>query len=189
MANEIFPAWNNDDQPGSVTTLYEWVIGKAQAQIDWYDGKRIPEKKRAQQIRVCALILATLGGLCPLLSPLFSTNGTFLPTFGYVFVALSAAAVAFDKLYGFSRAWMRFAGAQLSLEIFLKEFQFDWRVLQSKPFSVEASLEMLKKFTANVDDIVKQETNIWITNFKNTIDKLEEKLKAKEERSGSGGGS
>lgn len=189
MADEKFPGWNNDDQPGSINELYQWVISKTQKQIDWYENKRKPMKYLAQRMRGGALVSATLGGLCPLLAPLMDPRGHILPTLGYVFIGLGAALITFDKFYGFSSAWMRFADAQLSLTTLLRELQFDWILLRAQPFSVETAIQKLKEFTSRVDSIVKQETEVWLVNLKNTIDQLEKRLKDENEKRKAGGAS
>jgi len=179
MVGEGFPEWKNDDQPGSVKGLYQWVIGNTQKQIQWYDERRRPRRLLAQGVRLIALILATLGALCPLAAPAMDKYWqSQLPTLGYVFFAIGAAFVSFDRYYGFSSSWMRFASTQLSLEMFLREFQFDWILLQSQAFSAASSIQKLKEFTGKVDGIVKQETDAWITDFKNNIAELEKMLKA-----------
>lgn len=179
MAEENFPQWNDAAQSESVKALYVWVVGNAKKQVQWYDERRKPKRLWAQVVRGAALLLATLGALCPLITPVVNIYWqSQLPTLGYVFLAIGAAFITFDKLYGFSTSWMRYAGTQVSLEMLLREFQFDWILLQSQIFSAATSIQKLKEFTGKVDGIVKQETDAWITDFKNNIAELEKALKA-----------
>ncbi|OGU02175.1 MAG: hypothetical protein A2X82_01435 [Geobacteraceae bacterium GWC2_55_20] len=178
MFDEQFPEWNNDDQQYSVKALKQWVVTNTQKQIDWYETRRKPRRLLAQGVRGLALILATLGALCPLLAPVVTINGLKLPELGYAFLAVGAALIPFDRYYGFSSSWMRFSSTQLSLEMLLREFQFDWILLQSQVFSAGTSIQKLKEFTGKVDGIIKQETDAWITDFKNNIAELEKMLKA-----------
>lgn len=178
MSDEGFPEWNSDDQPASVKALYQWVVRNTQKQIQWYDGRRTPRRLIAQGVRGVALLLAMSGALCPLAAPAMNKYWqSQLPTMGYVFLAIGAAFATFDRYYGFSSSWMRFASTQLSLEILLREFQFDWILSQSQAFSAGTSIQKLKEFAGKVDSIVKQETDAWINDFKKNIDELEKMLK------------
>jgi len=179
MSDEVFPEWKDADQPGSVTALYQWVVQNTHKQIQWYDERRPLRRYLAQGVRGVALVLATLGALCPLAAPAMDKHWqSQLPTLGYVFLAVGGLLVTFDKFFGFSNSWMRFASTQLSLDMLLREFQFDWILLQSQAFSAASSIQKLKEFTGKVDGIVKQETDAWITEFKNNIAELEKMLKA-----------
>jgi len=178
----MFPEWDNADQAGSTKKLYNWLIQCAQKQIQWYDSRRPLRRRLAQGVRGIALILATLGAICPLAAPAMDKHWqSQLPILGYVFLAVGGLLVTIDKFFGFSNSWMRFASTQLSLEILLKEFQFDWVLQQSKPYSAETSIQKLKDFAGKVDGIVKQETDAWITDFKSNISDLEKMLKVSAE--------
>jgi len=182
MSENQFPEWNGTDQPGSINALYLWVVQNTDKQIQWYNKRRPLRRYLAQGVRGVALGLGTLGALCPLAAPAMDKYWqSQLPTLGYVFFAIGAAFVSFDRYYGFSSSWMRFASTQLSLEMFLREFQFDWVLLQSQTFSAASSIQKLKEFTGKVDGIVKQETDAWINDFKNNIAELEKMLKASAE--------
>ncbi|MDU0457641.1 MAG: SLATT domain-containing protein [Geobacteraceae bacterium] len=178
MSDIQFPEWDTNDKQSSIAKLFHCVVAHAREQIKWYDERRKPKRLCAQAVRGLALFLATLGALCPLVTPVLDEYWkSQLPTLGYVFLAIGAALVGFDRLYGFSSSWMRFTSTQLSLEMLLKEFQFDWLLMQSQPFSETTSIQKLKDFASKLDGIVKQETDAWITDFKSNIAELEKMLK------------
>jgi len=178
MSDQDFPEWSDENQPAYIKTLYQWVVKNTQQQIQWYDQRRRPMRFLAQWVRGIALVLATLGAICPLITPIIDGENKTFPTLGYVFIAIGAALVSFDRYYGFSRSWMRFASTQFSLQVLLREFQFDWSLFLSQPFSATASIQKLNEFSGKVDAIVKQETDAWIADFKNNIAELEKMLKA-----------
>lgn len=135
MPNNDFPKWDNNDPVKSVNNYFRWLTRKAEDQVDWYEQRRIPQKSWSQRTRWLSLSFATLGALCPLAAPMQIFKGNNLPEWGYIFLALGALIMTFDRLYGFSTSWMRYASTQLNLDIALREFQFEWAQLKSTPHS------------------------------------------------------
>lgn len=177
MSNNNFPEWNNSNPANSIDAYFRWITRKAEDQVKWYETRRIPQKTWSQRTRWLSLTFATLGALCPLAAPMVMFQGHNLPELGYIFLALGALIMAFDRLYGFSSSWMRYASTQLNLDIALREFQFEWALLQSQSHTPDAALQKLKDFSGKIDGIVKQETDAWINEFRSNIAELEKVLK------------
>jgi hypothetical protein len=186
-----FPEWDTTNPTQSLAQAYQWAVQNAQGQIDWYAKKRQPKKRGSQWLRTLAILLAAIGALCPLLDAATPNEGGVLSQlgqWGYVSIALAAAVVGYDKFFGLSSGWMRYMVTELSLQRTLREFQYDWNILyaqqaQQQPSQDNAStlLQRLKDFTLQVETLVKQETDAWVTEFQANISELDKMLKAEAE--------
>jgi len=187
-----FPKWDNTDPEASLDRVYQWAVAKTRAHIDWYDKKKGPIRRRSRVLRFLAISLATAGALCPLLDaaglPAAVGGGIALGQWGYVLLAAAAGVFAFDKYFGLSTGWMRFIVTQMSIERALQEFQCDWAIMYAKQseqelreINVPAMLQRIKDFIAQVEGLMKQETDAWVVEFQSNITELNKLLKAKAE--------
>jgi hypothetical protein len=184
MANGTeFPSWNAEDPTESLTRVYQWAVENARKQIAWYQEKIKSKRTGSQLLRALSIILAAIGALFPLIDAAIPDGQTFLSQsgqWGYVAIGLAAAFVGYDRFFGLSSAWMRFIVTQLSLERTLKEFQYDWTILnaqsakQSPPQrNTSTLLQRLKDFSLQMDALVRQETDVWVAEFQANISQLE----------------
>jgi hypothetical protein len=192
-----FPEWDASNSAQSLAQAYQWAVRHAQEKIDWYAKKRQPKRKGSQWIRTFAILLAAIGALCPLIDAATLDNQmvslgvvTEIPLsqlgqWGYVSIALAAALVTYDKFFGLSSGWMRYMLTELSLQRTLTEFQYDWNILsaqqaQQQPPQDNATtlLQRLKDFTLQVETILRQETDAWVTEFQTNISELDKMLQA-----------
>ena len=180
-----FPQWDPSKPDDSLKRVYEWAIGVARENIKWYEATRPSARAFSRCFRALAIILGAIGGLCPLIdSTRFLANDIGLGQWGYVLLAIAAALVLFDKYFGFSTGWMRNIMTQMSLEKALKEFQFDWAILNAQQQCQQAAqsnvivlLQKAKDFCVQIDSLMKQETDAWIAEFQTNIAELEKALK------------
>lgn len=184
-----FPDWDLSDPTKSLDKIYKWTVQNAEDQIEWYVRKKVPNRKWSLTIRAAAIVLAVLGALCPLLdaTQIVKDNTILFGEWGYVFLALGAGVIGFDRYFGFSTGWMRYILTQESLEKALKEFRYDWVILTGGQItgSVSAAtnlnipicLQKAKDFTIQIEGLVRQETDAWVQEFQATISQLEKILK------------
>lgn len=182
-----FPKWRTEEPERSLDDWFRWLSGKSQKQIQWYEDRRRPQKWKSQSIRWVALTLAGAGALCPLLAPLDILQDLPLAELGYILLALGGMALTFDRMYGFSSSWLRYARTQLNLEIAQQEFLLDWALLQTRKASPTEAVKLMKSFSSRFTGIQKQETDAWITEFRNNLSEIEEKLKTSREERKPGG--
>lgn len=183
MANDnVFPDWDPGDPAGSLTLLYRWTVKTAESRIAWYDRSRKPKRAGSQWLRVFSILFAAIGALCPLVDATkIVGDKILLGQWGYVFIAVAAAIVGYDKYFGLSTGWMRYIETQLSLEKALKEFQYDWIILNAQQTSTSALLRRIKDFSLQIDSLVKQETDAWVLEFQSSVAELEKLLKTEVE--------
>ena len=182
-----FPTWEHEKPPESLHKIYLWTIQNAESQIEWYEKKKNPLKLASKLIRFLSILLAGIGALCPLIDATKVFGNLILSQWGYVFLALAAGIAGFDYYFGYSSGWMRKIVTQISLERVLKEFQYDWAILQanavksSSDFNPLAFLNLAKDFTSRIENLVKDETDAWVAEFQTNITQLEKVLKTETE--------
>lgn len=183
-----FPVWNKEKPDESLDSIYGWAVELAVGYSQWYDRKKKPSKIWSKSLRFFAIMFAAAGALCPLLDAtgIFSNsaelqNRLVLAQWGYVFLALAASIAGFDYYFGHSSGWMRFIVTQISIDRALKEFQYDWALLKARQGNAAGNtllfLQRAKDFTLQIENIVKQETDAWVTEFRSNISQLEKVLK------------
>jgi hypothetical protein len=164
---------------------------KASRAIGYY--KRQVRSKRffARGLRSMALGLGTLAGLVPLVLPIVVLFAPWpkdhlpdLLSLTALLAGLSVGCIAFDKLFGFSSAWMRFTTTQMDLRAKSDAFSIDWarECLRagSKPTvtDVLTSLDVLAAFLASINEVVRSETQSWVAEFRGVLADLEKSVEA-----------
>lgn len=187
-----FPEWNKDKPEESLDLIYQWAVGYADGQITWYEKGKKPKRIGSKALRFFSIIFAAVGAICPLIdatgfffNPDTGRNWLVLGQWGYLLLAVAAAIVGLDFYFGYSSGWMRFIVAQISIERALKEFQYDWVLLkvqqENNPSNTPIFLQRAKDFTLQIENIIKQETDAWVTEFQTNISQLEKVLKTETE--------
>lgn len=176
---------NAEDMQQELENLRTQVEEKAVEMVNWYLRRKNKEAAWSRYLRVIAIIFTTLGTLLPILQG----TGKFdfdLGQFGYVALVFAGAAVASDKYFGFSTAWMRYMTTEMALQRELAAFQMDWVILlnnyqnaseEGKSCLQVEMLERLKTFRLQVFTQVQQEMQLWISEFNENLTRLELKTK------------
>jgi hypothetical protein len=178
--------------------LRGFVESRAMEAIDWYLARKMPIARWSKALRLCAILLATLGAVLPLIgsTPLLgSGQGATIGTYGYVFLALSGAAVLLDKLFGFSSRWMRYMSTAMALQRRLAEFELDWAavwlgVVDQTPSDAQKArlMELLRTFRLVIADELARETQTWVAEFENGMAQLERQARLEQQVKGEAGG-
>jgi hypothetical protein len=164
---------------------YEQVVQEADGYIRWYERNRMWKRNASRFFRALSIIAVAVGTLCPLIDAAYPSTSRIFGQWGYVAFALAAAFVGADRFFGLSSSWMRYMIARLELDRALKEFHFEWTRLtaeiKDKPLSserFEVCLKTIQTFTLRVQDIIKRETEGWITEFQRSLAELEKAVQA-----------
>lgn len=159
----------------ALQVLHRHAEAKALAGIDWYLRERRSKRRAARALRATAIVLAAAG----VLQPLATGPATGRIQWGYLLLGLAAAAVVFDRYFGLSRAWMRCVLAAQRLQRRLEQFQDDWiaacasELIGNGRPSVSDRLMLLRSFSGDVTEIVRQETAEWEQEFHATLRRLD----------------
>lgn len=191
-ADPIGDALAGDDKAAALRKVGQVAQASADEAIDYYRKRVGPKRFGARMIRIGALGFGTLAGLTPLGLPVYIT--LFKPELerslkdllplSALFVAISAAFIAFDRLFGLSNAWMRFISAELDLQSKRNAFAIAWarECIHAGPNpttdQVLASLDVLASFLASIDGVVRNETQQWVAEFRGALAELERSVEA-----------
>jgi len=190
------PAWNAESTAVSLDALRLFAEKNAQAAIDWYYRNKSAKAMGSRFLRAFTIVATSLGGLIPIAvtTGLFDRPGAtavemqlhhaHINQIGYVCIGLAALAVAFDRFFGISTAWMRYIATAMSLETALVQFRIDWAKLTSslgERMPSGAELEILIKkisdFILTVRTLVENETKQWVSEFQTNLSDLEKETK------------
>ncbi len=202
-ANANWAVWDASDPLGALARLYAATIKRAYQQIDWYKVKVRPKRFGSQVCRFLAIVLLGLAALIPLLKAAgIGQSGSTLPApqtqpqgpntmriafeLGYVFAAVAAGIIAFDKYFGLSTGWIRYIQTELALEGALDELHYDWVALLAKiqgqnptPEQAQAMIQRLRSFIVLLNGQTQKETEGWVMEFQANLADLEKAAKAR----------
>lgn len=184
-------AWDDASCQGSLGGIYAHVTDDARAAIEWYMSHRKPKRRMALFARVSAILLVSLAGLLPLVSALIeaSWERTIPPLFTSLAIGLGALLLALDRFGGNSTGWMRYIGTEQKLRTALEEFELEWQCRRAAwrgaaPTTEQVGLMLVlsKEFTARINGIVAEETNVWMQEFQASIKQVDDAVKAAEDQ-------
>lgn len=166
------------------------VIVGVNATAQWYADKKSKQSNWSQSIRFLSIILIGLGGIFPLIGKIESEKTIIVDftNWGYVTIAAAGTLLFLDRFFGFSSAWIRYVTTELEIRKQIREFEISWQIEMAKIdlCLIELTcdkmvqlLTMLKDFSTVIDELVKQETTNWATEFQNNISELQKMASAK----------
>jgi hypothetical protein len=179
----------------TLQATYEAVIKEAREQANWYSKKKGPISTTSRWIRQFAIILVSLGGIFPLVGAATEQDiyGINVTNWGYIAIALAGTLVLVDRFFGYSSAWIRYITAELEIRKQIKEFEMKWKMetcdLDLVTVDCLKGRELMKiliDFSSLIDELVKQETNSWATEFQSNIAELQKTINSKLESTSPG---
>ncbi|WP_265595553.1 SLATT domain-containing protein [Verrucomicrobium sp. BvORR106] len=184
--------WDAASREGSQRELHNYVTTTYQSTRDWYGNRKAAKRDFSLFLRVLALLGVGCSGLVPIVSELKVTP-KISPLWSTVLLALSGFIVMFDRLYGFTKGWIRYMRTMQQMERVMSQFCFDWETLKLTPPTPNAStpeapslpyLKLANEAIKKLQDLVTAETNEWATEFSSAVQDLDTATKGK-----GGGGS
>lgn len=173
------------DPQATVQMLYDQAESYALAIREWYLADKRAKRRYSRFLRAAAIVLAAVGGVAPL-APLVTQNSG--ARWGYVFLALAAACVAFDRVFGLSAAWMRdIAGAQ-SADRIRAELYNEWAKILTAAGAedrAELQLALLDRTSLALANILNAETSEWRREFESSLEQLKSMVTRTEDQAGS----
>jgi hypothetical protein len=176
--------WAPASSETSLAAVFMHASKTAESAIGWYLKAKRPKKANARAVRGGSILLATLAGIVPMLAQM--PGSLIAPIWGSVALALAAAFVLLDRFFGFSTAWMRYITTELHLRQMLDEFQLDWETERAgwkggapTDEQIQRALARCRGFVSQVDGLVRDEANVWVAEFQESLKQLDETLKAK----------
>lgn len=181
-----------------IANAYDDVIKKAKSSAEWYTQPRKIKKNISKIIRASSIVLIGVGGLFPIIGVVSYGEGNTidLSNGGYYTIAVAGILLFLDKFFGFSSGWIRYITTEMEIRRQIDLFEIQWEIERSKTalcpdtdFGCERAtelLQMLKDFTAQIGQLVKQETESWASEFQDSIMELQKLAdsKAKSQKPG-----
>ena len=177
LGARAFPevAWGAGDYRDGLETVYRWVEGEAVRSIGWYLAEKRGKAVFSRLLRVVAVVAATAGAALPFVVRDGSTGFEW----GYFSLAVAAGAMAMDRFFGFSTAWMRYMTAELEIQERLQELRFTWARIQldqaGRPLTADEAREVLTVLAnaaAGIADELRRETLSWAEEFQANVSEL-----------------
>ena len=177
--------WDAADVDGSLARLKAFAASRAGEAVSYYRRVRTPKKWWAIRLRVLSLVFAGTSGILPLLSQIFTDSQgrpVVAPAWASVFLALAAGAIAIDRYFGFSSAWMRFMASELKISRTLDQFELDWEATRAgmkdgtrTGDTAQTLMDGASRFVGDIADIVSRETAEWMSEFRETLRQLDQR--------------
>jgi hypothetical protein len=180
--------WGVDKNLIALQNLFEYLASLAEGTIQWYIWSKQKKKKWAILIRLLAIFAGAVAGLIPMLSEIITISGKTIihPVWASIALGVMAALVLLDRFFGYSSAWMRFIQAELQIRKLQQEFVLDWEISKAawegkEPSSecVQNSLTKFKSFLSQINELILQETSVWIQEFQKTLSLMDEASKSR----------
>jgi len=158
------PNWN-DDSLKAVEILRKNAEERWVEVHKWYLREKSRKARWSKGLRILAIILGIAGAIIPILSPMIAD--ILDARWGYVLLAAGAGALAFDKAFGFSTAWMRYMRAAMKLIAIRDEWFYEWERehASAQPIDPRSSLELVERFSRRTNEVLTGETEAWINEF------------------------
>jgi hypothetical protein len=188
--------WDPGDAAGSLDAVFQYVAEDAIKAIGWYLKSKRTKKIGARVLRFAAIVFVAIAGILPVLLEMLPEDSRFsIPAASASILAgLAAAMIALDRFFGFSSGWVRYISAEMRIRRILEEFRIDWAMEKSAwkdgtpdADQVRGMLERARAFNMQVNAIVQDETNAWITEFKANVKEIDELVKTRAEAARLGG--
>lgn len=185
-----FPAvtWDGTATAAALEQLRSHVVAQAETAMQWYVKKREFKRFFGRFVRLAAMLITAAAGAIPIIVQIFGRDGkpAFDPSWASIALALAALLVSFDYFFGFTTAWCRYLEAQQRIARAMDEFQFDWELLRAGwagqnpgPEPTRAALLRLKEATLRVDQLVEDETAVWVAEFKSALKVIDDAARSR----------
>lgn len=128
--------WEPGQTSASLQALHDSVIANAEQAAAWYFRSKQVKKRASWLLRFGAIVLVSGAGLVPVLAAA-GVKGT-IPLFGqtidsgqlgYLFAAVAAALLGFDRFLGISTGWIRYVTTGLAIHRQIDDFRLQWQIL------------------------------------------------------------
>lgn len=153
--------------------LFKERIEFSNRHADWYRRKKRSRQRVSLSIRLIGVVLLVAGGIWP---QIVAIKRDLPPQAGYILLAFSAGLFLVDRVFGASSNWQRYIVAALEIEAKREIFTVRWNQLQaiepSQELLTQKSFVLALEFTEQVEGIVLNETNSWVTTINQEIKQL-----------------
>jgi hypothetical protein len=175
-------AWNGfpsskNPKIAMLADLYAFTEGIAIEASDWYLRRRVSPARKSKVLRASAAIFAVVGAVLPLIHS--AAPSSVDAEWGFVFLALGGGVVLFDRTFGYSASWTRYARAGLALQRAIANARIEFSRIYTamdteSPTELEigALFQVIGALQEGVSGIVEEETNSWMGYLNESLEEL-----------------
>lgn len=176
-----FPAlsWADGARRDSAERLVVHVLGEMQVALGWYARAKRPKQWTAITLRWVILGATATAGVLPMLSEM--GVGQLSPGWASIALGVAASAGGVDRYFGFSSGWMRYVNALLKVQALERRFALQaerervrWGQEGPDVDQSQAMVELAQNALAELSTLVQDETNLWMQEFRDTMNQLAE---------------
>lgn len=175
LLGRAFPLGDWEEPAQRLDELYQWVEQGALRTADWYLADRRWKRRAARALRGGTVAGVAVGAALPLLELTRAFDPSLAP-WGFVSLLGAAVCVGCDRYFGLTSGWMRDVATAQAVQRRLEEFQYDWAAESVREAlgptegtaseAAERCLNVLRRFTQDLTEIVRAETADWIVEFR-----------------------
>jgi len=179
--------WKKENLDQDLRELTLYAMDYARQFRDYYRNSANYKRSWAKILRIIAIISTALGGLLPVLSQILAKDDINLePAWATVAITIAVTAIGLDRFFGFSSAWMRFITTEIKINSKIEQIKlnienerFSWQGAAPDFDGAKTMINHITLFINEVSQIVKDETNTWMMEFQNSIQKFNEEANVK----------
>jgi hypothetical protein len=166
--------WSVSEAQSSLNSLKTWADDRAQFTIDWYMREKRIKGRWSKALRVVAIVCTVVAALVPIAAS--QQGDSDILWSGYALLGVAASAIAGDRYFGLSSAWMRYMSTALALRRSADHQNFIWAKLQSESTSASADfqrqIDALGSYVDDVHRLMAEETATWQLEFQANLERL-----------------
>ncbi|MEU5159128.1 SLATT domain-containing protein [Streptomyces sp. NPDC020875] len=180
LTGRPFPLGDWGEPADRLDELYRWVETAALRTVDWYLADRVWKRRTGRLLRLGTALGTIAGAALPLLDLTGLLGGA--AGWGYLALLLGAACYACDRYFGVTAGWMRNMATAQAVQRRLQTLQFDWASESVREVlgpaegtageAAERCLAVLRRFSEDVQELVRAETADWMRSFHGGLDAL-----------------
>lgn len=188
--------WKEDKLEECLKALEDYAIDFGTRNKEYYRNNSAYKRSLAKGLRILAILASAVAGVLPVLSQISANNNKYPidPAWATVAVTVAITAIGLDRFFGFSSGWVRFITTEIKIESKIEQLRlsienerFSWQGQPPTFDKAKATLGIIISFLNEISEIVKDETNTWVIEFQNVLQKLNEDLKVEAETTKLGG--
>ncbi|MEV7240531.1 MULTISPECIES: SLATT domain-containing protein [unclassified Streptomyces] len=174
LTGRTFPLGDWGEPAERLDELYRWVERGALHTAAWYLEDRVWKRRGARALRAGAAAGTVFGAALPLLDMTGVVGG--VAPWGYLALLLAVACVGADRFFGVTSGWIRDVATAQAVQRRLQVLQFDWASESVREVlgpaegtaseAAERCLGVLRRFSEDVQDLVRTETADWMVAFR-----------------------
>ncbi len=160
--------WTDENLLESLNKIFAALNDLIESDVEYYDNQRNKQRRLSVITRTGAFIFGTLGLLAPLLQNAHPGLFKNYSDYGYLSLAVAAAFLVLNRLFGATGGHIRYVMAQFDLGRLLTRFRLDWsqwlvknRGSKLEQMQVDEAFDLFKKVSNKAYQIVQDETKEW----------------------------